>query len=266
MAGDSEPRPGRRRQAGGRAGRFGESLHPDAVRLIRALDLAPHPEGGYYRETFRAEHVVEAFPGGQRAASTAIYYLLPAGSFSALHRVRWDEAWHHYGGDPVDLHLFEPSRAGDRRSPGGRGVEAGDRRSPGGWDVEAGDRRSPGGRGVEAGDRRSPGGPGMEAGDRRSPGGWGVEAGDRRSPGGRENLGDYRVVRLGSRWDAGERPQHVVPGGVWQAAVTIGDRFALCGCTVAPGFDFADFELASRADLLDRFPGQRAVIASLTRS
>ncbi|MDQ4129541.1 MAG: cupin domain-containing protein [Actinomycetota bacterium] len=184
------------------------------MRLIRALDLAPHPEGGYYRETFRAEHVVEAFPGGQRAASTAIYYLLPAGSFSALHRVRWDEAWHHYGGDPVDLHLFEPSRAGDRRSPGGRGVEAG----------------------------------------------------DRRSPGGRENLGDYRVVRLGSRWDAGERPQHVVPGGVWQAAVTIGDRFALCGCTVAPGFDFADFELASRADLLDRFPGQRAVIASLTRS
>ena len=71
-------------------------MGPDAERLIKALALAPHPEGGFYRETYRT-------------TSTAIYFLLPAGEFSAFHFLRSaDEMWHHYGGDPVELHLISP--------------------------------------------------------------------------------------------------------------------------------------------------------------
>jgi uncharacterized protein len=66
--------------------------------LIRILDLKPHPEGGYYRETFRDA------PGNQgRAASTAIYFLLAAGEESRWHRIDSVEAWHWYGGAPLLL-------------------------------------------------------------------------------------------------------------------------------------------------------------------
>lgn len=69
--------------------------------IIRELSLSPHPEGGFFRETFRAPEKV----GG--SASTAIYYLLPAGSFSAFHKVQGaDEVWHHYLGDPLELHMI----------------------------------------------------------------------------------------------------------------------------------------------------------------
>ncbi|HEX8794705.1 MAG TPA: cupin domain-containing protein [Polyangiaceae bacterium] len=74
------------------------------------------------------------------------------------------------------------------------------------------------------------------------------------------------MTRLGRDWDAGERPQHVVPAGVWQAAVPAGPAWALCGCTVAPGFDFADFEMPSRAELLARFPQHRPWIEKLSRA
>jgi uncharacterized protein len=160
-------------------------MNEDARAVVNALGLVPHPEGGFYRETFRAPLAVEA-PQGTRAASTAIYFLLPAGMFSALHRVRSDEAWHHYNGDPVELYLL------------------------------------------------------------------------------RED-GAHEVVRLGSDLANGERPQVVVPAGVWQAAIPLGSRFALCGCTVAPGFDFADFEMPVRADLVDRFPEVRELVERLTR-
>jgi hypothetical protein len=83
-------------------------MHPDAIRLIDALELAPHSEGGYYRETFRASETISRGTGSLRATSTAIYFLLPARTFSALHRVSSDEIWHFYAGDPLDLHLIEP--------------------------------------------------------------------------------------------------------------------------------------------------------------
>jgi predicted cupin superfamily sugar epimerase len=139
-------------------------MSTDARALIAALDLAPHPEGGFYRETFRAPTLV-ATPRGPRAASTAIYYLLPAGAASARHRVASDEAWHHYEGDPLELTVEHPD-------------------------------------------------------------------------------GRREVILLGPDVAAGQRPQAVVPAGAWQAARPVGARHALCGCTVAPGFDFADFELA----------------------
>jgi uncharacterized protein len=159
-------------------------MHPEAQAIVDALELTPHPEGGFYREVFRSPLVVSA-PLRERPASTAIYFLLPAGSFSALHRVRSDEVWHHYDGDPVELHTIDAT-------------------------------------------------------------------------------GAHVVSMLGRRLGIGEHPQHVVPAGVWQAALPVG-RFALCGCTVAPGFDFEDFEMPARAYLTGLYPALRALIERLTR-
>jgi predicted cupin superfamily sugar epimerase len=165
-------------------------MHPDAREIQETLSLLPHPEGGFYRETFRARLLLRDLPwigpDATRNASTAIYFLLPAGVFSAFHRVTSDEVWHHYDGDAVDVHTLD------------------------------------------------------------------------------EQTG-HKVVRLGRDIRAGERPQHVVPGGFYQAAVPVGDRFALCGCTVAPGFDFADFVMPARDELLAAFPGARDIIGRFTR-
>jgi uncharacterized protein len=160
---------------------------PDAQDVIAALGLAPHPEGGFFRETFRAPAKVEA-PFGKltRSASTAIYFLLRAGDFSAFHVVRSDEVWHHYLGSSLELHTIN-------------------------------------------------------------------------------DAGQHERVELGPDLRNGEQPQWVVPAATFQAARVIGDGFALVGCTVAPGFDFADFSMPPRADLLARFPGLRDVIEPFTR-
>ena len=160
-------------------------MHPDTKRVIAALDLAPHPEGGFYRETTRGAMRLD-LPRGARATHTAIYFLLPSGAFSALHRVASDEVWHHYDGDPLELHTIDTD-------------------------------------------------------------------------------GAHATTLLGHDLAQGERPQHLVPAGVWQAAIPRGERFALCGCTVAPGFDFADFEMPPRAELLALFPAHAALVRRLTR-
>ena len=130
-----------------------------AEEVVRLLGLAPHPEGGFYRETFRA-----AATDGGRGASTAIYYLLRRGEISAWHRVDADEVWHHHAGAPLELLLSVDGR-------------------------------------------------------------------------------ERSAVRLGSDLMAGERPQAVVPAGVWQSARSLGD-WTLVGCTVAPAFRFSGFEMA----------------------
>src|SRR5215472_16260563 len=74
--------------------------------LAEQLDLAPHPEGGWYRETWRSP--VSLRPegyGGQRSAATAIYFLLPPGEISRWHVVRSDELWLWHGGGPLILQL-----------------------------------------------------------------------------------------------------------------------------------------------------------------
>jgi predicted cupin superfamily sugar epimerase len=167
-------------------------VNPEANAVIEQLSLAPHPEGGFFRETFRAPLRVPT-AAGERAASTAIYFLLPAGMFSALHRVRSDEVWHHYDGDPVAIHLLR------------------------------------------------------EAADPHG-------------------TAQHTVLTLGRDLARSHAPQIVVPAGVWQAAVPTGDRYALCGCTVAPGFDFADFEMPTRAELASRMPEWRDVIERLSRA
>jgi uncharacterized protein len=76
--------------------------------IIRLLELAPHPEGGHYRETWRAPA-----PPGSRAAGTAIYYLLQAGEVSRWHRVDADEMWHWYAGEPLALSLSPDGRSSE---------------------------------------------------------------------------------------------------------------------------------------------------------
>ncbi|MEM8559241.1 MAG: cupin domain-containing protein [Bacteroidota bacterium] len=159
---------------------------PSAQAWIDALGMEPHPEGGFFRETYRAAHTVENEHGHARTASTAIYFLLRAGDVSHLHRIAADEGWHLYAGGPLTIHTLTVN-------------------------------------------------------------------------------GTYTALHLGLDLAAGQRPQHVVPGGVWfGATVDEGADYALVGCTVAPGFDFADFELADRASMLAAYPQHRALIERLT--
>lgn len=79
---------------------------PSAKEIIETLGMQPHPEGGWYVETFRDEH------GAPRGHSTAIYYLLQAGERSHWHRVRdASEAWHFYAGDPLLLKISKDGRS-----------------------------------------------------------------------------------------------------------------------------------------------------------
>ena len=161
-----------------------------AAQIRQRLAMQPHPEGGHYVEVFRASEVVRrGSDGAERVSSTAIYFLLEDGDFSAFHRVSSDEAWHHYLGDPVELSIIDASGLAERR-------------------------------------------------------------------------------QLGSDLLGGQEPLSLVPAGAYQAArlAGIGCGFALCGCTVAPGFDFSDFELPTRAQLIGLFPQHEALICQLTRS
>ena len=81
-----------------------DAMPARARALVTELDLAPHPEGGFYREIFRSgERVVADRHGAVRSALTVIHFLLPRGTHSAVHRVTADEAWHFVEGDPLEL-------------------------------------------------------------------------------------------------------------------------------------------------------------------
>ncbi|MFL6350250.1 MAG: cupin domain-containing protein [Bryobacteraceae bacterium] len=160
---------------------------------IDQLKLEPHPEGGFFRETYRAPLVIEqsALPStfqGSRTASTAIYFLLAGEEFSALHRLAADEVWHFYAGAALLIHSI---------------------------DLTA----------------------------------------------------NHSLVKLGQNPDVGERLQWVVPAGHWfGSCLEQPDQYALVGCTVAPGFDFADFEMAERVALTAQYPQHRNMIDKLTRN
>lgn len=83
----------------------------EVEQLVQQLQLEPHPEGGFYRETFRDERAVE----GGRSASTAILYLLPAGAKSKLHRLDAAECWHAYLGGPVTVVQLDAQAPGQVR-------------------------------------------------------------------------------------------------------------------------------------------------------
>ena len=163
-----------------------------AQEVIDRLQLVPLTiEGGYFRETYRSplRHMGHALPaeyGGERNASTAIYYLLTPDTFSAIHRVKSDEVFHFYAGDPVEMLQLWPD-------------------------------------------------------------------------------GEAAIVLIGNDLAAGCEPQVVVPAGAWQGCrLRPGGNWALLGCTVAPGFDYADYEAASRAELVAIYPAHSKRIAALT--
>jgi uncharacterized protein len=79
-------------------------MHPRAQQLIDTLLLAPHPEGGWYRQIFKSEErVTRLSDGAERAAFSTIYFLLAEGTYSAWHRVLSDEAWQFFEGDPIEV-------------------------------------------------------------------------------------------------------------------------------------------------------------------
>lgn len=161
--------------------------------MIKKLDLKPLPgEGGYYRETYRSEVSCAvlldlASAPVNRNVSTAIYYLVTPDSFSTLHRVKSDEIFHFYSGDPVEMIQID-------------------------------------------------------------------------------DAGNVTRQVLGSDVLKGEQPQVVVPKGVWQGTRLItGGKWALMGTTVAPGFEFEDFELGERQQMVKLFPQHREYIMKFTR-
>ena len=79
--------------------------------IVRKLKLEPHPEGGYFKETYRSlgeikQDSLDQNYGGKRNYSTCIYFLLTSDNFSAFHRIKQDEIWHFYDGSPIRLHII----------------------------------------------------------------------------------------------------------------------------------------------------------------
>lgn len=158
----------------------------NAETLIKKLDLLPHPEGGYYKETYRCADKMTLPGNRERNTSTAIYYLLENGDRSHFHRIKSDELWFFHQGETLEIVSIEN--------------------------------------------------------------------------------GELRTVLLGNRLGEGEVPQTVIPANTWFAScVKEGKGFALASCTVAPGFDFADFEMAGRETLLKEYPHLKTIIEKFTR-
>ncbi|MHC1775095.1 MAG: cupin domain-containing protein [Lentimicrobium sp.] len=152
------------------------------------LKLVPHPEGGWFREVYRADLQVEVpWSVEKRSASTSIYFLLESGGFSSFHRIKSDELWHFYDGETLEIFWFDET-------------------------------------------------------------------------------GKPRSILLGRNQEAGELLQFAVPAGCWFAArVKAPGKYTLAGCTVSPGFDFSDFEMAERNELISLYPESEELITSLTR-
>ena len=160
--------------------------------LIQRYGLEPHPEGGWFKQTYKSneEMAADALPerfGASRAFSTAIYFLLEKGNFSAFHRIKSDECWHFYAGGPLLIYLIEQD-------------------------------------------------------------------------------GELKVVSLGGDHENGQSFQYVVPANCWFASRPASEsEYCFVGCTVSPGFEFEDFELADVAKLSVVYPKHKSIIIELCR-
>ncbi|HWI91030.1 MAG TPA: cupin domain-containing protein [Flavisolibacter sp.] len=160
--------------------------------FAKHLQLQPHPEGGFFKETYRSSGIISSEYlssdfSGDRNYSTAIYFLLRKGDFSAFHRIASDECWHFYEGGTLLVHVIDQE-------------------------------------------------------------------------------GKYSCICLGRKIHEGETYQFVVPANCWFASEPApGTEFTLVGCTVAPGFDFADFEMAVEKTLINQFPQHQSIIERLCR-
>jgi hypothetical protein len=153
--------------------------------LIAKLDLLPHPEGGWYRETWRSEETLTNKKGQIRNVCTAIYFLLEKDQISHFHRIQSDELWFFHQGQPLEIVIIVNGR--------------------------------------------------------------------------------IHIVTLGDDIEKGELPQYRIPANTWFAAkLKESTGYSLVSCTVAPGFDFSDFELATREALVKEFPHIEETIAAFT--
>jgi len=87
-------------------------MHQAVKDIIDRYNMLPHPEGGYYKETYRCTELIppHALPNrfaGGRTFSTAIYFLLQRGNFSAFHRIKSDECWHFYAGETLLVYVID---------------------------------------------------------------------------------------------------------------------------------------------------------------
>lgn len=169
------------------------AMHNVINELVEKFNLLPHPEGGFYKETYRSPMKIEesnaTLLGFNKArhCSTAIYFLLTANNFSAFHKIKSDEVWHFYKGDVLHIHVISPK-------------------------------------------------------------------------------GEYSIIKLGNNIQNEEQLQAVIPAHYWFASeVAAGGSFAFVGCTVAPGFDFEDFEMAEKNNLFQQFPEHAELISRLCR-
>lgn len=88
-------------------------MNQEAALLVERLELSPHPEGGFYKETYRApQRVHSSSQGGERCAFTSIYFLLADNNYSAWHRVKSDESWFFHTGGDLAVYSLVPSEAG----------------------------------------------------------------------------------------------------------------------------------------------------------
>ena len=160
--------------------------------LIQKYNLQQHPEGGWYKETYKSNESIQedALPERfehSRVFSTAIYFLLEQGNFSAFHRIKSDECWHFYAGQTLQVFVLLQN-------------------------------------------------------------------------------GTLDIINLGSDIRNGEMFQYVVPANCWFASRPAEESdFCFVGCTVSPGFDFADFELAEAKTLSHQYPQHAIMIRSLCR-
>lgn len=160
--------------------------------LVEKFNLLPHPEGGFFKENYRSVEIIQksSLPkrfDGDRNYSTAIYFLLEQGNFSAFHKINSDECWHFYAGGSLLIYLIHLN-------------------------------------------------------------------------------GRLETIKLGNNFNRGERFQAIVPAECWFASEpAMGTDFSFVGCTVAPGFDFADFELAKSDELSKHYPQHQVLIRRLTR-
>jgi predicted cupin superfamily sugar epimerase len=160
--------------------------------LIQKYNLEPHPEGGWYKQTYKSNEQIAAgsLPerfGAGRVFSTAIYFLLEKGNFSAFHRIKSDECWHFYAGDPLLIYIIEQT-------------------------------------------------------------------------------GELKIICLGNDHEKGQSFQYVVPANCWFASRPApGSEYCFVGCTVSPGFEFEDFELADVTALSAIYPKHKPIIIELCR-
>lgn len=162
----------------------------DSISLLRKLQMEPHPEGGYFKETFRSQHTFSKTElnreGPERSYATSILYLLMGRDVSKMHRLQSDEIWYFHAGSGCFLHIISPE-------------------------------------------------------------------------------GEYEKVYLSLDVENGGIPQAVVPAGSWFGA-EVADRrdFCLVGCAMAPGFDFADWEMGNGEELCQQYPQHAEWIRELT--